>query len=71
MLAAGHSQAKSYTLGMVEMEAVIVAKRNHLNAVSQAALYQLAISTIPNESVKAESTKKAAKKFDEILKGSL
>lgn len=69
LLECGHPNAKSYTLGMVELEAGIIAERQGREAIGQAALTRLAISSIPNQSVDPKSTRKSAKAFDELLKG--
>jgi hypothetical protein len=53
---------------MVELEADIVIQRLQRHLVADAVLNRLAISSIPNQSVKTESTKSAAMRFDEIIK---
>lgn len=53
---------------MVSDEARIVANRMNLELASQISLIRMAVSTIPNQSVKPQSTSKAAKEFTAKLK---
>lgn len=53
---------------MVSEEAKIVAHRLNVELASQVSLIRMAVSTIPNQSVKPQSTNKAAKEFTARLK---
>lgn len=65
----GHPQAFFYPVWLVSAEAELVAKRISAQMATQASLLQMAISTIPNMSVKHSATKASAKKFLDVLKG--
>ena len=57
-----------YPVGMVFVEAGIVAKRIGVQMASQTSLLQMALSTIPNMNVKPAGTKRAAKDLGNVLK---
>lgn len=57
-----------YPVGMVFVEASIVAKRIGVQMASQTSLLQMALSTIPNMNVKPAGTKRAAKDLGNVLK---
>lgn len=57
-----------YPVGMVFVEASIVAKRIGVQMASQTSLLQMALSTIPNMNVKPAGTKRAAKDLSDVLK---
>lgn len=57
-----------YPVGMVFVEASIVAKRIGVQMASQTSLLQMALSTIPNMNVKPAGTKRAAKDLSNVLK---
>lgn len=63
----GHQSALSYPVQMVFAEAQIVVSRMNAQMASEASLLQLAISTIPNMSIKAAATKRAVKAFKDQL----
>ena len=64
----GHPHAMRYPVGMVFVEASIVAKRIGVQMASQTSLLQMALSTIPNMNVKPAGTKRAAKDLGDLLK---
>lgn len=57
-----------YPVGMVSVEASIVAKRYDVRLAAQIGLMQAALSTIPNMNVTAAATSKAAKRLEKMLK---
>jgi hypothetical protein len=65
----GHPQAFAYPVWMVFAEAEHVVRRINAHMATQASLLQMALSTIPNMSVKPTGTKSAAKTFADLLKG--
>ncbi|NSZ73945.1 hypothetical protein EM858_14635 [Agrobacterium sp. CNPSo 2736] len=68
MLDHGHPSAWFYPVCKVFVEARFVVDRINAQMASEAALLQMAISTIPNQSVKKASTKKAQEDFRKQLK---
>lgn len=68
LLAHGHPSAWFYPVSKVFVEARFVVDRINAQMASEAALLQMAISTVPNQSVKPASTKKALKAFQSQLK---
>lgn len=54
---------------MVFAEAEFVVRRLNAQMASEIALLQLALSSVPNMSVKASATKKAAKELTDRIKG--
>ena len=71
LLANGHPDAWSYPLGFLFQEAGIVVERLNTQAATDASLLQLAISSIPNMSVKPTATKKLAATFQKTVKALL
>ncbi len=71
LLSHGHTDAWSYPLGLLFLEAGIVVDRLNTQAATDASLLQLAISTIPNMSVKPTATKKLAATFQKTVKALL
>ncbi|UVK46817.1 hypothetical protein BPNPMPFG_002527 [Mesorhizobium sp. AR07] len=65
----GHPNALRYPVSMVFAEAGYVVKRINAQMAAQTSLLQMALSTIPNESVKPAATQKAAKELMKHLKG--
>ncbi len=63
----GHPHAMTYPVQMVFAEAAIVVSRMNAQMASEASLLQLAISTVPNMSIKPAATKRAVKAFKEQL----
>lgn len=60
-----------YPVGMVFVEAGIVARRIGVQMATQTSLLQMALSSIPNPNVKPAGTKRAAKDLSDLLKGML
>jgi len=54
---------------MVSEEARLVVARLNAQTATEVALFQMALSTIPNMSVKPAAVKKAAKAFEKRIKG--
>ncbi|RWO06286.1 MAG: hypothetical protein EOS07_21845 [Mesorhizobium sp.] len=65
----GHPTALTYPVWMVFAEASYVVKRINAQMASEISLLQMALSSIPNMSVKPAATKKAAKELTKQLKG--
>lgn len=53
---------------MVEEEARIVVERQHAEAATNAALFQMALSTVPNERLEISFTKEATARFAATIK---
>ncbi|WP_139789140.1 hypothetical protein [Manganibacter manganicus] len=68
MLDHGHPNALSYPICKVSEEASLVVKRIDAQMATQISLMQMALSSIPNMSVKESFTKKAAKTLTKYLK---
>jgi hypothetical protein len=64
----GHPNALSYPVWKVSAEANYVVKRLNAHMAAQTSLLQMALSTIPNMSVKASATKNNAKLLKQRLK---
>lgn len=64
----GHPHAWFYPVSRVFVEARFVVNRINVQMAGEAGLLQMAISTIPNESMKESARKKAVKAFQEQLK---
>lgn len=65
----GHPRASFYPIWKVSAEAGIVVRRLNAQMATEISLLQMALSSIPNMSVKASATKKAAKELQKQLKG--
>jgi len=65
----GHPNALSYPVWLVFVEADFVVRRINAHLAIQTSLLQMALSSIPNMSVKPAGTKKTATDLSEILKG--
>lgn len=64
----GHQNAMRYPVGMVFVEAGIVAKRIGVQLAAQISLMQMALSSVPNMNVERAGTKRAAKDLGDLLK---
>lgn len=64
----GHPRAWFYPVNQVFVEARFVVDRTNRQIAAEAGLLQMAISTIPNQSMKEAARKKAVKAFQEQLK---
>jgi len=64
----GHPEAWSYPLGFLWLESTLVSDRVNALAAQQAQLMQLAVSTIPNMSVKSSGTKSMLELFRKTMK---
>ncbi|TPN04542.1 hypothetical protein [Mesorhizobium sp. B2-1-2] len=71
MLDHGHPNALSYPVCKVFAEANYVVKRINAQMASETLLLQMALSAVPNQSVTAAHTNRAAKQLKEHLKGML
>ena len=65
----GHPTALSYPIWKVFAEANYVVNRMNAQMASEISLMQMALSSIPNQSVKPAATKRAAKELTKHLKG--
>ncbi|QPC91450.1 hypothetical protein [Mesorhizobium sp. INR15] len=65
----GHPDALSYPIWKVFEEASFVVKRINAHMAMQTSLLQMALSTIPNMSVKDSARKTAARELSKHLKG--
>lgn len=65
----GHPNALSYPVWKVFAEANFVVKRINAQMASEVSLLQMALSTIPNQSVKTAHTNRAVKELAKHLKG--
>ncbi|RWF33718.1 MULTISPECIES: hypothetical protein [unclassified Mesorhizobium] len=68
MLDHGHPNAPSYPISKVFAEAGFVVRRINSQMASEISLMQLALSSIPNESVKPAFFRNAAKQLAQQLK---
>jgi hypothetical protein len=68
LLANGHSDAWSYSLGQIAVEAELVTRMIDLQFAHQVSLLHTMISAIPSMSVKPEATKRSAKEFFDRVK---
>lgn len=68
MLDHGHPNALSYPVSKVFAEASFVVRRINAQMASEISLLQLALSSIPNQSVKIAATNRAAKELANQLK---
>lgn len=64
----GHPEAWSYPVGLVMQESELVVDRLNAAAGTNALLLQMAVSTVPNMSVKPEGTKSMLKQFGATIK---
>lgn len=64
----GHPQAWFYPISQVYAEARLATHRINRKMANEAGLWQMAISTIPNQSMKEAARKKAVKAFEKRLK---
>lgn len=65
----GHPRASLYPIWKVSAEAGIVVRRLNAQLATEISFLQMALSTMPNMSVKASATKNAAKELQKQLKG--
>lgn len=65
----GHPSAWAYPLGRVFDEAEMVSDRLGQQFGTQAILYQMAVSTVPNEQIKPDWTKQVAERFNKLVTG--
>lgn len=70
-MANGHPNAHRYPLHTVFEEAELVRDREHRFLANQAALLQMAVSTVPNSAIKGGVNKKAVTAFSDTLKALL
>lgn len=63
----GHAQAALYPIGRMLDEVQIVKERVAKNMAQNAVMTSMVMSSIPNMSVKAQSTKEAQKAFSEMV----
>lgn len=71
LLSHGHHKASTYPVWMVFVEADIVVARVNAHLASEIALLQMALSSIPNQSVKPSATKKVANELKKQIKDML
>lgn len=71
MLDHGHPNALSYPVWKVFAEARFVVRRINAQMASETLLLQMALSAVPNQSVKPAHTNRAAKELKNHLKGML
>jgi len=67
----GHPTALNYPIWKVFAEANYVVSRMNAQMAAQISLLQMALSSIPNQSVKPAATKRIAKELMKHLKGML
>lgn len=68
MLDHGHPNALAYPVWKVFAEAEFVVRRINAHLATQTSLLQMALSSIPNMSVKPSGTKKAVEALSKFLK---
>lgn len=68
MLDHGHPNALSYPIWKVFAEASLVVRRINAQLAAEVSLLQLALSSIPNKSVKPAATRNAAQALKQQLK---
>lgn len=64
----GHPYATMYPIWMVSEESHMVADRLQTASANEAVLFQMAISTVPNQVVTPSTTKSMRKSFADLIK---
>ena len=68
LLASGHPDAWNYPIGVLAVEARLVAQRLDVQLAQMVGLQQMMISAIPNMNVKPAATQRIGKEFVRTLK---